>query len=694
MSSLLPFVVFLLTIQWYSSVVDASVNAWSTWTPWSSCGAHDYGRQTRFRNCQNANGKISTSSQCSGLSKRTRQCQNCSYSLFNGESKSLSTVRDIKLSGIIETTKTVWCLSRSAQRSQYIEISFQNFVQLTGIGTRGNGNGHVKKYKIEYSYNGKIWFFFSNDEFAGNVDNSRLFKNTFKSRLVARSIRVYPTSFTAGACFKLQLYGCEYNCGGLITHSALVIRPPSANKRIEEIDCLWRIDSQDATKLQLKFPYFNLLCKNGLLGLYDGSKSPNSEENLSEAFCGKSGEISAQFFESRALWMHYNTNATRSDIGFNIQVNTFVLKTMNTTSGKIIVPKVGHSSIYRYSWIITAPRKNDTIQVTLDYFLSNNTRTFGTKCVADVIAINHGNGVVERYCETKQRRIFTSTTGYMKIKYKSRTDSPNWSIKFSYQILGYPETVYTNEEHRDVFTLRSQPEDSTSIPLDQKNDTNVEATQKKQFAESSSKLPVILSTVLAVLIAIVCVIALVHYLKRRNEYLRKHPYDCSNRPMSHFGDQDATPFINTNLLMWNDAKDSEKSKNFEKSKKSLPQVEVAIRRESEPQRLSIIPAEMLKSGSEVSFGLPENEGTGTLKVSDNFTEECMKLLTGLEGNNDEYSPGEEMDLLPDDLKGERYGSLPEADRRSPEVDDGQDSLPEAEGQSPETDKLLQTKYEK
>ncbi|CAB4036349.1 Hypothetical predicted protein [Paramuricea clavata] len=142
--------------------------------------------------------------------------------------------------------------------------------------------------------------------------------------------------------------------------------------------------------------------------------------------------------------------------------------------------------------------------------------------------------------------------------------------------------------------------------------------------------------------------------------------------------------------MWNDSKDSknsEKPKNFEKSKKSLPVIEVTLS-ENEPQRFSIIPPEMLKSSSEVSMGGPGNEDTGTLKVSDNFTEECMKLLnnnlsSASEDNNDEYNPAEK------DV--ERYGSLPEADRRSPEVDDGRNSLPEAEGPSPETDKLLQIK---
>ena len=690
MFSVLSIIVFFLTAQRFFLIVDASQNVWSAWSSWSTCSAYDNARHTRFRKCLDEKGQILT--QCSGLSKRTRQCQSCSSSLLsqNGERRSDSNVTS---SGIY-ATKTAWCVSQLSDKNRYVEISFKNFVQLTGIGLQGDGNSYVKKYKIKYSYDGEIWYSYSDDEFLGNVETSRVFKNTFKSRLVTRSIRVYPTSYTARACFKVELYGCEYNCGGIISHSAPLIQAPSASERIEELNCMWRIESKDATKLQLKFLCFELFCKNGMLELYDGTQTPNNVENLEEGFCGASGDVSSQIFEGRSLWMHYNTNATTSDIGFNIQVNSYVVKTLNATSGQVTVPNTGYSNIYRYVWIITAPRDNDTIELTLDYFLSNNTRTFAAKCVADAIVINHGNKVVKKYCDTKHRKVFTSTNGFMKIKYKSKTDNPNWRIKFSYKILGYPNTttIYTSPQSRDrVFTAHNQPERGTKqIPSNNVNDTILEATQKKDVSGSPSKVPVIVSSVLAVVIAIVCLIALVHYLKRRNEYLKKHPYDCSNRPMSHFGDQDTTPFINTNLLMWHDSKDSEKSKNSEKSKKSLPVVEVTLR-ENEPQRLSIIPPEMLKSAnSEVSFGANENEETGTLKVSDNFTEECMKLLdnnlvSALEDNNDEYNPGE-TDLFPGKLKEvERYGSLPEADRRSPEVDDSQDSLPEA--QLPQADKL-------
>ena len=699
MFSVLSIVLFLST-QHFLTVVESSENVWSSWSSWSACNAHDIARHTRFRKCLDGKGKTLNPTECVGLAKRTRQCKSCSYPLFNqnGQPQTMSKSRDVNLafSGI-DATNTSWCLSQMSHEDKYIEISFQNFVQLTGIETRGDSDGYVKKYKIKYSYDGQTWHSHSENEFSGNTDATQIFRNKFQYRLVTRHIRVYPTSYTARACFKVKLYGCEYNCGGLITHDASVIEPPTASRQIEELNCLWRIESESASKLRLTFSYLKLQCEGGVLDVYDGTKphTLDNTENVLEGFCGNSEKGFTQTFEKRALWMYHHTNKTDSNIGFNIQVNSIVLKTLNATSGEIVLPhRADYSHIYRYNWIITAPKDNDTIEMRLDYFHTNNTRTFGNKCIADVIVINHGNEkpLIEKYCDTKQPKVFTSYNGYMKIKYKSKTDNPKWRVKFSYQILGYPEkhTTTKNTGSTSTMTGYNHPKWAT-IPSSKVNDTA--ATQKKTIPESSSKVPIIVSSVVACLIAVVCVIALIHYLRRRKEYLKKHPYDCSNRPMSHFGDQDATPFINTNLLMWNDSKNSvksEKPKNFEKSKKSLPVVEVSLR-ENEPERLSIIPAEVLKSSSQVSVGVPGNEETGTLKVSDNFTEECMTLLSNnlsstLEGDNDKYNPEDMPEKCNED---KRYGSLPEADRRSPEVDDGQGSLPEAEGQSPETDKLLQ-----
>ena len=676
---------FFLTTQHFAF----SQNVWSSWSAWSTCSDENT-RHTRFRTCLDAqNGKTLKPEQCPGLSKRTRQCKRCSFSLLN------QNVRDIRYSGIHTTKTSALCVSRLSHENKhaeiFVEVTMKNFVQLTRVETRGHSDGYVERFRIKYSYDGDVWFYLN--EFPGNTDALHVQNNTLDSSIVVRHIRIYPTGYSAQACFKVQLYGCPYNCGGMIAQDAPLVTPPIPKQHIEELNCLWRIESRYARKLQLKFSHFKLLCKNGLLEVYDGRLTPNSEENLEEAFCGHSSEVTTHILEGGTMWMHYYSNATTSDIEFKIHVNAFVVRTLNATSAQIVQPKIGYSSIYRYSWVITAPQNNDTIELVLDYFLSNNTKIFGTKCVADVIIIHYGNEegtLIERYCKN-ERKVIRSTNGFLKIKYKSKTKNPKWKIKFSYEILGYPNPTTTIQQTHGYgnFTKRNEP-GTIESPSSSANDTKSVAAQEKQQEDSSSKVPIIVSSALAALIAIVSIVALIHYIKRRNSHMRKH--DSSNRPISHFGEQDATPFMNSNLFMWNDSKNSENSekpKNSEKSRKSLPFVKVEIR-ENEPQRLSIIPSEMLKSSSAVSVGIPGNDEPGTLKVSDNFTEECMRLLNN---NLSSASDGEDLGEDFSEEKFEKvgtYGSLPEADRttQGTEKNSLEDSLPEAEIQSPETDRLL------
>ncbi|XP_028404986.1 uncharacterized protein LOC114527504 isoform X2 [Dendronephthya gigantea] len=573
---------FFLTTQHFAF----SQNAWSSWSSWSAC-SHEDTQHTRFRTCLDArDGKTLNPEQCPGLSKRTRQCKRCSYSLVNH--------RDIRYSGVHTTKTSALCVSQVSDKNKYVEIfvemAMKNFVQLTRVETRGHGNGYVKNFRIKYSYNGDVWFYLN--EFPGNMDALHVQNNTLDSRIVLRRIRIYPTGYSAQACFSVQLYGCPYNCGGMIAQDASLITPPIPRQNIEELNCLWRIESKHARKLQLKFSHFKLLCKNGLLELYSGKLNPTSEENLEEAFCGHSSGVSTHILEGGTMWMHYHSNATTSDIEFKIHVNAFAVRTLNATSEQIVQPKIGYSNIYRYGWIITAPKKNDTIELSLDYFLSNNTKIFRTKCVADVIIIHYGNEegtLVEKYCKNESR-VITSTNGFLKIKYKSKTNNPKWRMKFSYKILGYPypSPTTTNLQQTNVnrnFTKRSEP-GTIQSPSRNANDTNFVAAQEKPQEESSK---------------------------------------------------------------------------------------------------------MLKSNSAVSVGIPGNDEPGTLKVSDNFTEECMKLL-----NNNLSSTSDDGEDAGEDFSEERfekvgrYGSLPEADRTTQDIEKSslEDSLPEAEIQSPETDTLL------
>lgn len=638
---------FIFTTATVLSCVDSFV--WSNWNTWSACGVYDYARQTKYRKCLDKEGKDLNETQCTGISKRTRQCEKCSHSLLNGN------FLDFKITSSRKKTlvQQMFCLTKD----EHVQISFKNFVRLTGLFLKQNG-GFDGKYELKYSYDEKKWFDYISKD---NEIYMNAVKKSFLSPIVTRSIRVYTT---ARACFNIDLYGCGYNCGGLFKNDAVKIQSPKASASEEELQCLWRIESELAIKQQFKFPYFKIHCKNSMLEFYDGALpfTPKNDVNLVEAFCGHSGEVSSQTYDGGAIWMYYYSNSTDNTVGFQLEVNSIAVEKKNKTSGSVVFPPSGYSNVFRYSWIITAPRDNDTIIMTLKYFQSNNSLMITGNCYGDHVIIRNGDGddaIVGEFCNVKTKnKVYTSTKGLMKIKFKSKSRNPKWRIAFSYQVKGYPLNkinVNTATPTQKGTMDFSQKHEMSGKPTPLKNETILQESLRKQVADTSNHLPIIVSSVVVV-IAILCIIALVYYFRRRKECQRKHPYDCSNRPISHFGAHDATPFINSNLLMWND------SKNIDKYKKYRPVVEVKLS-ESEPQRWSIISQDMLKSESKVSIQSCGNEKCATLVVSDNFTEECMTLL-----NNNLISTikdfNEEIETEIDYPSNNSNASLPEADRQT------------------------------
>lgn len=694
--------------------------SWSTWGTWSACNTLDIGRQTRLRKCVDSKGR--TTSGCVGLARRTRQCESCAYPLLNPRRKPNSPLGSPSDATVSSPTfrqtasKTAWCSSTSfSSGAEYLEIAFKNFVRFTAIGTRGykdnrGQSGFIKEFKIMFSYDGVQWFPYTNRlgavVFKRNVDSVELYQNKLESALVARYIRVYPTSYHSRPCLDVELYGCEYNCGGLITDDAAHIKAPSAAEMIEEPNCMWRIESQvAATKLELKFPYFKLLCRDGVVEILHGG-SPFLDAETIEELCGESRTISPFDATGGELWVRYHSNATTNDVGFELQTNTFAIRKLNSSSGEIRVPETegSYAHIYRYLWLISNPQPNVTIQVTIHHFTSDNKHIVGGKCVGDLLAIHDsetGASLLGRYCDDNLPQIVNSTRGHLRLKFRTKSYKPNWKLRFSYKILGassntgsYTTVTTSTKPGSTKGSLRAR--DTEESPTSRLNDTNpiVEATQLDNETETStSNVPVIISSVLAVVIGIVFLVALVHYLRRRKEFQKKHPYDCSNRPMSHFGDEDSTPFLNTNVLMWSDSNSRSSDKENKPKKNALPIVTVALR-EDGPQRLSIIPPEMLRSNSEKSLEVKDEDRSSSLAVSDAFTEECMQLL-----NNNLYSVlhGQSPEKVDSEMdtqqKAERLHedeacpetTSPELKSTSPEVET---TSPEVEESSPETDELL------
>ena len=623
-------------------VAAVTTTSWSTWGRWSDCNTKIAGRRSRSRNCVNSRGITQSASNCDGPAQRTRQCESCAYPVLNRGRKSDSRLATgVPPSWNISSTsfrqmnsKTAWCSSsqKFSSGQEYLEIEFKTALKLTGIGTRGHRHnsaalsGFVTEYKLVYSFDGARWFAYTDDDgdvlLRGNVDTVRLRRNNLDSAFVMRYLRVYPTKYHSRSCIDLELYGCVYNCGGLITENPMRISTPNAALFTEEPECLWLVDSKVATKFLLMFPFFKLLCRDGFLGVRDGS-SPFLKAELLEELCGESRTPSPLSINGNQIWLHYKTNATTEDIGFRLHVNTIVMETMNATNGVVTVkvPKSAHgyAQWYRYVWFITMPQ-NGTIEFTIHDFTSQHKRLENGKCIRDFVVLyernEQGMSPVGRYCGDDFPKVVECKGGLLRVKFRANTDHPKWKLHFSFRVRGSELSTEVSPTNRST--------GNGTLPV-----IELEKKWSDNSNESASKTPVIIASILAAVIASVFLVALIHFLRKRKAFLKKHPYDCnSTRPMSHFGDEDSTPFINTNVLMWSDSnsRDYEKLK-AKNGKNTLPFVTVALR-EDGPQRLSFISPDMVSGNSEPSLEADVDEAplSESLIVSDAFTEECMELL--------------------------------------------------------------------
>ena len=683
--------------------------SWSTWEPWTGCNTLDAERRTRTRNCVDTKGRIQASSKCVGLARRTRQCESCAHPLLNRRHKpDFSSAFTFSSPNFRRTpSKSAWCSSEKFfPGKDHLEVAFKNFVKFTAVATRGYRDnsqarsGFVTAFKLNFSYNGIQWFSYANKAgesiIKGNVDSVRLRQTKLEPGLVARYIRVYPTDYHSRPCFDLELYGCEYNCGGLVTDEPFRVRAPNALQHTEEPECLWRIESKVATKFLLKFAYFKLVCHDGMLKVFDGD-SPFQGAGIHEQFCGETRKISPQMLKGNDLWLHYRSNATTDDVGFQLLAHVISTKTLNSNAGEIKVPsnREHYAHLFRYNWLITNP-DNGSIQLTIHNFTSDNLRRVNGRCIGDMLVLfasSSRSSLPSRFCDDSLPIVVTSTGGYLRLKFRAGSDNPKWKLHFSFK--NHPSGSSMPQSNPDFPTILYMDGRTEQSPRNHSGNVTqpVVATVHKSDG-SESNIPVIISSILAVVIAAVCLVALVHYLRKRKAFLKKHPYDCTTRPMSHFGDEDSTPFINTNVLMWNDSN----SRNLDKpkmrnGKSSLPIVTVALRDDG-PQRLSIIPPGMITANSEKSLESAVNDENlaGSLGVSDAFTEECLQLLNNnfsstLHDKAAEKFDGQSKQDIPQEAEGlpDQDELLPEIKITSPEVER---TSSEVSFNSPETDGYL------
>jgi len=98
-------------------------------------------------------------------------------------------------------------------RNQYLEISFEENMAITGIMTQGASRytkwQYVTEYKLAFTRDGSNWSYYLDGKvFDGNSDNDGHVRNWFNPPIEARQIRIYPYKWVKHITLRVELFGC------------------------------------------------------------------------------------------------------------------------------------------------------------------------------------------------------------------------------------------------------------------------------------------------------------------------------------------------------------------------------------------------------------------------------------------------------------------------------------------------------
>lgn len=102
-----------------------------------------------------------------------------------------------------------WCVGKP-NNEVHLQVDFLKKTTVTGVATQGRESAYpkfVKEYMLSYSDDGKSWDLYSK-VFVGNSDMSTVKTNQLTSPIVARFVRILPTSWHADICLRAEFYGC------------------------------------------------------------------------------------------------------------------------------------------------------------------------------------------------------------------------------------------------------------------------------------------------------------------------------------------------------------------------------------------------------------------------------------------------------------------------------------------------------
>ncbi|XP_051869845.1 coagulation factor V [Pristis pectinata] len=112
-----------------------------------------------------------------------------------------------------------WSAEMHRHEIPWIQVDLERPMVLTEISTQGASVYFVQYYitafYIKYSVDGSNWKYYNGNSrsykqiFNGNSDSSGLKFNKFNPPIIARYLKLYPTSFKVRPTLRMELYGCE-----------------------------------------------------------------------------------------------------------------------------------------------------------------------------------------------------------------------------------------------------------------------------------------------------------------------------------------------------------------------------------------------------------------------------------------------------------------------------------------------------
>uniref|UniRef100_V9K7L3 ferroxidase n=1 Tax=Callorhinchus milii TaxID=7868 RepID=V9K7L3_CALMI len=112
-----------------------------------------------------------------------------------------------------------WSVRMFGFRKPWIQVDLQKPIVFTRIDIQGASSFttqyYITAYYIMYSQDGKTWLFYNGNSrsykqiFSGNSDANTVKSNLLNPPIIARYIRLYPTSFKITPTLRMELYGCN-----------------------------------------------------------------------------------------------------------------------------------------------------------------------------------------------------------------------------------------------------------------------------------------------------------------------------------------------------------------------------------------------------------------------------------------------------------------------------------------------------